>query len=129
MSDSDEKAWDLFRNIVGLAKGTEEHAAEVERAACCAVALEAGDARTAAIAMAVKHMAVVQQYADGARTYCQRLRALAESSGDDIHLRNGESVASRAEKAEAIAREASEALVELIEGRPFGNPVCQMTGL
>jgi hypothetical protein len=129
MSDSDAKAWDLFRNIVGLAKGAEEHAAEVERAACCAVVLEAGDARTAAIAMVVQHMAAVQQFADGARTYCQQLRALAESSGDDIHLRNGESVVSRAEKAEAYAREASEALVEYINDRPFGNPVCRMTGL
>ena len=129
MSDSDEKAWDLFRNIVGIAKGAEEHAAEVERAACCAVVLEVGDARTAAIAAMVEHMAAVQRYANGARTYCQRLRELAESSGDDIHLRNGESVASRAEKAEAIAREASEALVELVNDRPFDNPVCRMTGL
>ena len=129
MSDSDEKAWGLFKNVVGLAKGAEEHAAEAEREACCVLVLGEGEERKTAIDMAFRHMTTAKRYTKGAHAYCQQLRALAESTGDSTHLRNAISVASRAEKAKAIATKAGVAVAAFLDGSAFPDLVCEMTGL
>ena len=131
MNNEIERAWDLFRNIVALARGAEEHAAEAERAACCAVVLEDED-RSISERAALEHTGMAQRYACAAKKYCRQLQALAESSGNGHvadHLRNAENHVSRAEKAKICAMEADEALAEILGGRPITKLVCQMTKL
>ena len=129
MSDSEEKAWGLFKNIVALAKGAEEHAAEAEREACCVLMFGDGEERKTAIEMAFRHMTTAQRHANGAQTYCQQLQRLAEFGGDATHLRNAKNTVARAEQAKAIATKAGVAVAAFLDGSAFPDLVCEMTGL
>jgi len=137
MSENEDKAWDLFRNIVSLAQGAEEFAAEAERAACCVAMPGIKGPRGSEhydnmykVASACAEMAMHYAIASGA--YLTHLRALATKTGDKHaaeHLRNAKCHIEKAMKAERCAKEAIEAMENLLAGRGTKHPVCQMAGL
>ena len=139
MSKNDtEKAWDWFRDIVGLAKGAEEHAAVAEREACCYAVMndsrDKDDMRDSddAFPLVTRHSAAAKRHFRAASRYRDLLRDLAESTGNERaaeYLRNCEHHIERAKIAAARARDAEKAVVDLFAGTPANVPVCWMVDL
>jgi hypothetical protein len=136
--DACEKAWDLFRNIAGLANEAEEYAAKAEREACCCLGLnreidkDAYREWDAASVATYKHGDAAKRHMNAARRQRRQLQALAESSGEEnvaAHLRNSDFHIARAEKAEACARKAVELVLAMVADKPIGHFACQMTNL
>ena len=87
------KAWDLFRNMVALSNGVEEHAKAAEREACCAAVLGGGDSRLDSLDALTAHTEAVERYVNAARKYLEQLRALAEAEkGGHTHLQIAEAL-------------------------------------
>jgi len=138
MGNDIDRAWDWFRNIVALAQGAEEHAKEAEREACCFSLVNPDDSRPAYLDWesardgVFKHIDKTRRYADAAKRYRQQIQALAESTGDDSvagHLRNSEYHITRAEKAQACARAAIDAVLKMITDKTAVHIACQTTNL
>ena len=127
-SKGELKAWDLFRNMVALFNGVEEHAKAAEREACCAGVLADREGRTEALRALREHMDATARYAKTARKYLEQLRAMAEG-GEHAHLENAETFMTKIEATAAIATGARDALLEaLANGNTYGF-VCKMSGL
>ena len=137
MDNDHDRAWDWFRNIVGLAQGADWHAAEAERAACCVVVPEIVGPRkeedgAAMRQAALRHANTAMYYAIASGAYLARLAAMADKNESEHaadHLRNAKRHIDMSIAAERRAKDAVEAMNDLLAGNNDAHPVCHTAGL
>ena len=118
-SINSDKAWEIFRNIVSLAMGAEEQAMTAEREACGAAMAEGRSEQGQAAIAASEAAGRAQRYCRAARKYHEHLTARAKA-GDEyaaLHLRNAGLYVEKAERAEANATDAADAMGDVIGER------------
>ena len=132
MDNNENPAWDLFRNIVALVRGAEEHAVAVEREACCWMVHGNKHVRYAIFKAAAEHISTVRRYCQAAEMHRDLLKKLGKSSGDDeakAHWKNSARAMENAKHAETCAEEAYERMKKSTSGQEGSTPVCRMTKL